>query len=156
MIVADGGWSGQHAACVVVGEAGVLILGTSGAGKSRLVLAMLAEQRPHLHVRLVADDRVLLRPCHDRLIARAHPAIEGLLELRGVGLIPWPHATGVVVRLVVCLVSDMPERLPEAAGVATIEGVALPRLDLWSRCHDHRARILLMLARQGWLRMPTS
>ncbi|AWI87762.1 serine kinase [Methylobacterium sp. DM1] len=123
-----------HASCVLLDEAGVLIRGPSGAGKSALCLALLdrffLEGR---HARLVGDDRVRLEAHHGRLVARPHPALAGLIEIRGLGprrLVT--HAPAAVVRLVVDLVAAV-ERLPEAADTARLLGVALPRLTLEPR-----------------------
>ncbi|HEV2543138.1 MAG TPA: HPr kinase/phosphatase C-terminal domain-containing protein [Methylobacterium sp.] len=123
-----------HASCVLLDEAGVLIRGPSGAGKSALCLALLdrffLEGR---HARLVGDDRVQLEAHHGRLVARPHPALAGLIEIRGLGprrLVT--HAPAAVVRLVVDLVAAV-ERLPEAADTARLLGVAVPRLTLEPR-----------------------
>ncbi|MGJ3262303.1 MAG: HPr kinase/phosphorylase [Salinarimonas sp.] len=119
-----------HATCVLLGEAGVLIRGASGAGKSRLALDLLEAARARgLFARLVGDDRIRLDARHGRLVARPHPAIAGLIERRGIGLLARPHAPAAVVRLVIDLVPEPPPRLPEAAaGEATILRVRLPRL----------------------------
>lgn len=123
-----------HASCVLLDEAGVLIRGPSGAGKSALCLALLdrffLEGR---HARLVGDDRVRLEAHHGRLVARPHPALAGLIEIRGLGprrLVT--YAPAAVVRLVVDLVAVV-ERLPEAANTARLLGVAVPRLTLEPR-----------------------
>lgn len=119
-----------HAGCVVIGEAGILIRGASGAGKSQLALRLIDDaERRGLHARLVADDRVRLSRHAERLVARPHPAIAGLVELRGVGLAAMPYAPAAVVRLVVDLVPEAPERLPDPQALeAEILGIVLPRL----------------------------
>lgn len=126
-----------HASCVLLGEAGVLVRGPAGAGKSSLCLALL--DRAALegrHARLVGDDRIRLQARHGRLVARPHPTLAGLIEIRGHGLRRLAaHAEAAVLRLVVDLV-EAPERMP--AGPAATErllsegllGVSLPRLSL--------------------------
>ena len=115
----------MHGACVAVGEAGVLIRGPSGSGKSTLALALVeAAAARGLFARLVADDRVLLAAAHGRLVARPHPALAGLVEERGIGIVPAPHLPAAVVRLVVDL-EPAPRRMPERARV-TLEGLELP------------------------------
>ncbi|GGK32181.1 HPr kinase/phosphorylase [Salinarimonas ramus] len=119
-----------HATCVVVGEAGVLIRGASGAGKSRLALDLVEVARARgRFARLVGDDRLRLQASGGRLVARPHPSIAGLVEARGIGLLARPHLPAAIVRLVVDLSETPPERLPEpSAFETTILGVRLPRL----------------------------
>jgi HPr kinase/phosphorylase len=132
-----------HASCVLVGEAGVLIRGASGSGKSSLAHLLLAEAaQPGGFARLVCDDRVRVEVRSGRLLARAVSPLEGCLEVRGVGLLAVPHEAAAVVRLVVDCLGDAPTRLPEAAEqTVAIEGVALPRLAL--RAEPTLARIVL-------------
>ncbi len=115
-----------HAGCVVIGEAGVLVLGVSGAGKTGLALRLIDEARASGGFAwLVADDRVLLEPANGRLIARAPQAIAGLVERRGLGIESVDHEAEAVVRLVV-EVGD--EALPRMAQEerTVLEGVELP------------------------------
>jgi serine kinase of HPr protein (carbohydrate metabolism regulator) len=105
-----------HASAVVVGEAGLLIRGASGSGKSRLALALIAGARgADAFARLVGDDRIRLASSNGRLIARGHPLILGQIEQRSVGILRVPFIKGAVVRLVVDLVADKAPRLPEPA-----------------------------------------
>lgn len=127
--------SSIHAAAVVVGEAGVLIRGVSGAGKSSLALAVVeAAGLRSQFARLVADDRVLLECAGGRLIARPHPAIAGRIERRGQGVEDVGHEGAAVLRCVVDLAPALespnaPDRMPpEGEGVATLAGVKLQRL----------------------------
>ncbi|WP_313901120.1 hypothetical protein [Methylobacterium sp. J-092] len=118
-----------HATCVVVGEAGVLLRGEAGAGKSSLALALI--ERATLRggfAALVGDDRVRLARCHGRVVARPHPAIAGRIEIRGHGIVAVESVEACVLRLVVDLVAGEP-RLPDAPdGEATILRIALPTL----------------------------
>jgi serine kinase of HPr protein (carbohydrate metabolism regulator) len=118
-----------HANCVLLGEAGVLIRGASGAGKSSLseILIAAAEARG-LFARLVADDRTLIEAANSRLVASAPPALAGLIERRGFGIVRIPHAEAAIVRLVVDLEAE-PARMPDAAAKEIlIDGVVLPRI----------------------------
>jgi serine kinase of HPr protein (carbohydrate metabolism regulator) len=64
------------------GWVGVVIMGPSGVGKSDLALRMLAEGWS-----LVADDWTTLWVSGGQLYASAPPRIQGLLEVRGVGIL---------------------------------------------------------------------
>lgn len=125
----------HHATAILWGTRAVLLRGASGSGKSRLALELLAEaRRLGRWAALVGDDRLVLEAVSGRLLARAVPALDGLVEARGLGLVTLPHEEAGVVGLVVDLVRECPERLPDRDGgdlVATIAGVRLPRLPLW-------------------------
>jgi HPr kinase/phosphorylase len=116
-----------HASAVLVGARAVLIRGASGAGKSRLALALLRGHPSPSFARLVGDDRVHLQPSHGRLLVRPAPALAGLIEIRGVGIRRLPFEPVAVVGLVVDLASPEAERLPDDLE-ATIAGLRLPRL----------------------------
>jgi HPr kinase/phosphorylase len=117
-----------HATCVAVAEGGVLITGPSGAGKSALAQTLVAAaRREGVFARLVGDDRIRIEGRHGRLVARPVAAVRGLLEVRGVGLLPVEAEGGAVVRLVVELSADAP-RLPEDGEAQIVLcGVAIPR-----------------------------
>ncbi len=112
-----------HATAVSVGGAGVLLLGAPGSGKSDLALRLIDRGAT-----LIADDRVLVEglAMPPRLVAP--PAIAGLIEVRGVGILRMPHLSGVPARLAVRL-DCPPERLPEPSvhrvGQAAVPAMAL-------------------------------
>ena len=109
-----------HAAAAALDGRAVLILGPSAAGKSDLALRLMAAGW-----RLVADDRVLLSVVDGALIASAPPRLAGLLEVRGVGIVPEPTAAAPVV-----LALDLarrPDRLPEIEHIE-LAGQRIPLL----------------------------
>jgi serine kinase of HPr protein (carbohydrate metabolism regulator) len=120
-----------HASAVLVGARAVLIRGPSGAGKSRLALALLrAAQRGEVPFAvLVADDRSHLEPRHGRLLVRPAPHLEGLMEVRGLGIRRLPYEPVAVVGLVVDLAAPDGERLPAPATERVmIDGIEIARL----------------------------
>ncbi len=122
-----------HATVVLIGEAGVLVRGASGAGKSSLSLALIEEAgRSGLFARLVGDDRVEIVSKDNRLIAKAHPAIAGRAERRGQGIVSVEHEKAAVVRLVIDMVGrDKTPRLPDADDLTiAINGLNCPHLSL--------------------------
>lgn len=119
-----------HASAVLLGSRAVLIRGPSAAGKSRLALRLIESARTTSlrFARLVGDDRVYLESSHGRLLVRPAPALAGLIEVRGIGILRVPYEPVAVVALVVDLGADS-QRLPDTKEqAADVEGVRLPRL----------------------------
>jgi serine kinase of HPr protein (carbohydrate metabolism regulator) len=134
-----------HATCVVLGEAGVLIRGSSGAGKSALADELLTSASGGF-ARLIGDDRIVVTTLAGRLIAAGHPAIAGLIERRGAGIVRRDPEPGCVVRLVVDLTGDPPPRMPAQGERQTrISGVDLPLVTLGPG-PDRAARVRTALA----------
>jgi len=137
----------HHASALVVGEKGVLVRGASGAGKSRLVVALrrAAEAGGHF-ARLIGDDRIALDVRGNRLVAAGHPAVAGLIERRGIGLCAERVLAPAVIGHVVDLVLETP-RLPEPGGTIRLEGVELPYLQIDCRLSgsDQAALVLFWL-----------
>lgn len=119
-----------HASALVMGEAGLLVRGASGAGKTRLALALVARAREGGgFARLVADDRTLVWRHGTALVARPHPALAGRVERRGLGIVAVEHEVACRLAFAVDLVDGWPDRWPEAAARrCDVAGVALPRL----------------------------
>jgi HPr kinase/phosphorylase len=135
-----------HATCLLVGSKGVLISGVSGAGKTRLALALIDHvQSKGGFARLVADDRVHVAARHGRLVARAPEVLFGLVERRGLGVARIAAERAAVVALIVEIDDSIPaERLPSAASRRiAMEGIDLPRIVLHG---DGDASIPLVLA----------
>ena len=118
----------MHGTCVLIGPRAVLLRGPSGAGKSDLAYRLIRGDGPS--AMLVADDQVALRVEEGRLMASPPAALAGLLEIRGLGLLPLPFAPQAEVALAVDLVSreDVP-RMPEPRFL-DVEGVDLPLVAL--------------------------
>jgi len=129
----------MHATCVALGGAAVLLRGPAGAGKSDLALRLI-----EAGARLVADDQVELAAEGGRLVARAPAAIAGMMEVRGVGLVPMAAAAAAPVALVADLVAA-PERLPEPAAEAIL-GVSIARVEIAPFEPSAPAKLRLALA----------
>ncbi len=115
----------NHATCIALAGKGVLLRGFSGAGKSDLALRLIDSGAD-----LVADDQVLCHAEDGAVIASPPPAIAGLIEVRGLGLMRQDYLPHVEVALVVDLVAPHRiERLPTPA-VCEIEGIELPLIEL--------------------------
>jgi len=106
---------------------GALIEGPSGAGKSDLALRSL-----EAGLRLVADDRVLVWTSAGKLFGRAPDPLKGLIEARGVGVLPDLQLAIAEISLIVRCVPEPAdvERMPDQAP-ADILGIAIPQIALW-------------------------
>ncbi len=114
-----------HATCVSLSGAGVLLRGPSGCGKSDLALRLI-----DAGALLVADDRVAIELVGGVPWGACPPALAGLLEVRGVGILPVPWVGAAPLALVVDLVPPGEvERLPGPA-TADVAGISLPSLRL--------------------------
>ncbi|HXP12791.1 MAG TPA: serine/threonine protein kinase [Stellaceae bacterium] len=114
-----------HGTAVSLGRAGVLLRGPSGAGKSDLALRLIDQG-----AFLVADDQTGLVRRGGEVVMSAPPAIAGLIEARGVGLLRLPRLAESCLRLVVDLVpAEEIERLPEQR-TCDIVGVPIPLIAL--------------------------
>ena len=114
-----------HGTVVAVNGRGVLLRGPPGAGKSDLALRLVDRG-----ARLVADDRVEIALRRGRLIARAPAALAGLIEVRGIGVVPISRRASAAIVLVVDLVKpERVERMPEPDR-CVLAGLSLPRLKL--------------------------
>ncbi len=91
-----------HAGCAAWRDVGVLLLGRSGIGKSDLLLRLIDRGFD-----LVADDRVLIEAGQ----AMPPPALAGLIEIRGLGLLRMAHMAPVRLGLAI-LLDEPATRLP--------------------------------------------
>lgn len=71
-----------HGVLMSIYGKGVLIRGTSGMGKSEIALELI--RRGHM---LVADDRVDCYRVHNHINGRSPQLLQGMLEIRGIGII---------------------------------------------------------------------
>lgn len=115
-----------HATCIAFDGRGVLLRGSPGSGKSDLALRAIADG-----AFLVADDRVVLTPAKEGvLMASAPRSLQGMIEIRGLGIMRVDAEAEVPLALIVDLTGpgDI-ERMPEPR-FCDLDGVALPLIAL--------------------------
>ncbi|MDP9195870.1 MAG: HPr kinase/phosphatase C-terminal domain-containing protein [Pseudomonadota bacterium] len=131
-----------QATCIAIGQTGILLRGPSGSGKSDLALRLM-----DTGTELVADDQVLLSVRDGLLYARCPASIQGLLEVRGLGIIRLPFRPEVQIRAIIDLLPEgaRPERLPEPE-TETLLGIKIPRFSL-NPFHASASARVRMIAR---------
>ena len=98
-----------HASCVEYMNAGLLICGASGSGKSDLCLRLT-----DIGARLIADDQTKIENRNGKLIASCPEKLRGLLEVRGIGIVETPFLTETEIRLKLILQpNEKIDRKPE-------------------------------------------
>ncbi|NOR63157.1 MAG: serine kinase [Rhodobacteraceae bacterium] len=110
----------QHGTAVSRNGRAALLLGSSGAGKSRLALQLMAYGAD-----LVADDAVGLNLAGRSVILSCAPSIKGMIEARGVGLLTVNVIDKAALAIVVDLDKTAHTRLP-ALEAHSILGVKFP------------------------------
>ena len=137
-----------HGTCLVIGGCGVLILGASGSGKSDLALRLIDQPGrgtgpETMTAWLVADDQVVITRRGERLFAAAPERLAGLIEVRGIGIVPADHAPEAEVTMAVRLTDARNiERLPaEGGSQAVLLGIALPEFEVDAAAPSAPARV---------------
>lgn len=119
-----------HATVFAIGEAGILISGRSRAGKSRLAERLIAlATADGFASLLVGDDRVGLIAEGGHLLALPHPAIAGLIERRGTGILAVPHRAEVRLALEIAL-APAGAATPMAGTAEPLPGFFIPRFTI--------------------------
>jgi serine kinase of HPr protein (carbohydrate metabolism regulator) len=98
----------------------VLIDGPSGSGKSDLALRLIDRGAT-----LVSDDYTVVQRHAGRLTAVAPPNIAGMIEVRGVGLVPMPFERDIPVAMIASM-TGVVERMPDDDSARLIAGISLP------------------------------
>jgi HPr kinase/phosphorylase len=120
-----------HASAVQTGDIGILIRGPSGAGKSRLAFELiLAGRAGHIpSTQLIGDDRLLLEAKGGRISVRPASGLEGLIEIRGLGIRRCDFIPQGTVGLVVDLAAPDAARMPERDALqVSFNGIKIPRI----------------------------
>ncbi len=121
----SGGESIHGTAIAIDGQA-ILIRGASGSGKSRLAADLLFHaSEAGRDAALIGDDRVTLRREGNTIIVGGHPAIEGLMEIRGHGIIEMRRKSHAKLAWLIDISGDG-ERLPSRGeAIADVMGIAI-------------------------------
>ncbi len=140
-----------HATAVCLAGAGVLLRGPSGAGKSDLALRLIDRG-----ARLISDDQTALERRGAAVMASAPPALHGLIEVRGVGLVRLAHVTCGPIAAIIDLVPEGAyDRVPDPAWEPLL-GVSFRRWALNAFEESAPLKVALLVERSllGYLTYP--
>ncbi len=132
-----------HASSIALDGRAVLIVGSSGAGKSDLALRLIDRG-----FTLVSDDQTIVQKRGHRLHASAPATIRGKLEIRGLGIIDMPITDDVPVALVVELTSAI-QRLPDESRERVYCGLPVPLISVDAMTASAAAKVAVALDRFG-------
>jgi len=138
--------SNIHATGLVLDKTGLILRGASGSGKSLLALELLDEWEARgLNAKLVSDDRIDVEATPKGLVMHAPKSIEGLVELRGRGIVSRPFASKAPLHLVVDLVDALERMVEEDSLITELEGITIARCPVpKAGTVDSRHQVLLI------------
>lgn len=132
-----------HASCIEWTGTGILLCGAPGSGKSDLCLRLI-----ELGAILVADDRTELEQQGTELTAYPPARLEGLLEIRGIGIVkmPFKKQTRIKLKVILCRTDEI-ARMPEEE-TELIENVEIPviRIDAFTASAPAKIRLAVQIA----------
>ena len=131
-----------HASAVAIGGRALLLTGRSGAGKSDLALRLIDRG-----AELIADDQVQLSVAGGVLLAAAPKAIEGRMEVRGLGVVALSSTGPMPVALILDL-DAAPDRMPDPRTL-DLPGLSIPTLAFAGGEASAPIKAELALARWG-------
>ncbi len=114
-----------HATSVTIDGRALLIAGASGSGKSDLALRLIDRG-----ARLLSDDYTRIARRGDRLVALSAPRIEGMMEVRGIGIVELDHVAEAPVALILDLDAPVDRLPPEELPASQFHGLSVPVLPL--------------------------
>ena len=129
----------MHATCVDINGSGVLIVGSSGSGKSSLAINMLA-----LGSKLVADDQCELVKKNNRFSVSKPTSLPNSIEIRGVGLVSVPMVVETSLDWVVNMDEAEKERMPDLR-FTEIDGYKIPTV-FGKNMDDLASRIYVLVS----------
>lgn len=95
-----------YATSLVIGGSGILVMGSSGSGKTSLAMTLIERaQWSGRAASLISDDQTFLQVREGQLIAYAPPAIAGAVEIWGAGIFHVPYQPEARIDLCVELVA---------------------------------------------------
>lgn len=113
----------MQASAVAINGRALMIEGPPGSGKSSLALALIDRGAG-----LIGDDGVSLSCEGSAIMVAPPPNIEGLIEMRGIGLVAMPLACPAPLALILTLGGPRGDRMPDKLAQRAILGRPVPVL----------------------------
>ena len=114
-----------HATSIVLEDAGLMITGPSGIGKSDLALRLIDNGAT-----LISDDITMCKKVGNDLRLFAPKNTKGLLEVREIGIINVPYVENVRLLLIISLSKNNVNRVPKKR-YKIINGIKVPVFGLY-------------------------
>jgi serine kinase of HPr protein (carbohydrate metabolism regulator) len=113
-----------HGTVIRINQFGILCVGASGSGKSELAFSLIVEaERWGADCALIADDQFFVRIEDKTIVAECPSSIEGLIELRGSGIVSIKSEKSVVLTFVITPeLAPGTERLPPVGETYALSG----------------------------------
>lgn len=140
----------HHACALKINDVGILIKGSSGSGKTSLMLGLLERAKLEtISAWMVADDQVFLTVDNGKLVASSPESTAGLLELRGYGILKTPYKKSCEIKVVVNILQDEEiERMPDQK-YHLFETLKLPFIEVPKRHENLAVRIVFAWLNQN-------
>ena len=122
-----------------INGSGVLIVGSSGSGKSSLAINLLA-----LGSKLVADDQCELVKKNNRFSVSKPASLPNSIEIRGVGLVSVPMVVETSLDWVVNMDEAETQRMPDLQ-FTEIDGYRIPTI-FGKNMDDFASRIYVLVS----------
>ena len=122
-----------------INGSGVLIVGSSGSGKSSLAINLLA-----LGSKLVADDQCELVKKNNRISVSKPASLPNSIEIRGIGLVSVPMVIETSLDWVVNMDEAEKERMPDLR-FTEIDGYTIPTV-FGKNMDDLASRIYVLVS----------
>ena len=128
-----------HSTSVVIEDLVILIRGQSGSGKYEIALRLIDSGAT-----LISDELTICKKFGDYLYLCPHSKTKGLLEVREIGIMTVPYIENIKLTLVVELVEEKFERIPEMMS-CSILGIKFPKIKIFGKSSSAVAKIKIKL-----------
>ena len=128
-----------HSTSVVIEDAGVMITGKSGFGKSDLALRLIDSGAT-----LISDDVTICEKIGDSIFLFPPNETKGLLEVREIGIMTVPYIENIKLSLLVELVETEIDRLPQKS-FAKLLNIKIKKIKIQGRNSSSVAKIKLKI-----------